>query len=579
MAIDSPALEGEYDVVIVGSGGGAVPAALVAKQQGKSAVILEKQDKFGGSTSFSGGVWWIPNSSLLKEAGIPDSFERAREYFESCVTHKGPGVTSQRRDAFLKAAPRMIDYLRDKGLKVRRPRDDWPDYYDNLPGGEPLGRSLLPEPFDLNELGPWKQHLGLYPPFAELPLPADEFPTLFMLKRTWAGKMKALRFAALVARDKLTGRQTVGTGAAIQGRMLQLALREGLNIQLNSPAKGLIVEGGRVAGVVITRDGKDVEVRARNGVIMNVGGFSHNKAMREMFTDGPSSIEWTNSNPGDTGEMVQAMMDLGAATDCLDTAWWVVTSRNTNGEWPEGAIWKDGSIRPFQHHVDLSLPHLVMVDQNGRRIANEAGSYMEIGERIYARNRETGGRAIPCWVIFDKRNRERYPWGAMPPGKTPKSWLDSGYMKKADTLDGIAAMCGIDPAGLKEEVTRFNRFCETGVDEDFGRGSRRFDNVHGDPTVKPNPNLGKIEQGPFYAVAIYPGDVGTAGGVVADEYARVLKDDGTIIPGLYAIGNSTASVFGRCYPAAGASIAASFAFGFVAAHHATGSNELERILA
>jgi 3-oxosteroid 1-dehydrogenase len=491
----------------------------------------------------------------------------------------GPGVTPQRRDAFLKAGPVMIDYLRGQGLKVRRPRDDWPDYYDTLPGGEPKGRSLMAEPFNLHELGEWEDHLAMYPPMRELPMGAEEFPTLFMMKRTWAGMMKTFRFAGLMAKDKLTGRQTVANGAAIQGRMLQIALREQVNIQLNSPASRLIQEDGRVVGVVIRRDGKDVEVRARLGVIINVGGFSRNKAFRQKVTDGPTGDEWTSANPGDTGEMVQAMMDIGAATDCLDTAWWVVTSRNTNGEWPEGAIWKDGSVRPFLHHIDLSMPHSLMVDQNGRRVANEAGAYMEIGERIYARNRETGGKAVPCWVIFDKRHRDRYPWGAMPPGKTPQSWLDSGYMKKADTIEEIAALCGIDPVGLTTELERFNGFCDTGVDEDYGRGSRRFDNVHGDPTVKPNPNLGRIDQGPYYAVAIYPGDVGTAGGVVADEYARVLRDDSSIIPGLYAIGNSTASVFGRCYPAAGASIGASFTFGFVAAHHATGSNELERILA
>lgn len=579
MAIVNPPLEAEYDLVIVGSGGGSVPAALVAKQQGRTAVILEKETRFGGSTSFSGGVWWIPNNSLLREAGIADSFERSREYFDSCVTYSGPAVTPQRRDAFLKAAPRMLDWLRDKGLKVRRPRDDWPDYYDNLPGGEPQGRSIMPEPLNLRELGQWEDHLAIYPPMASLPMPAEEYPTLFLMKRTWAGKRKALRMAWLMLRDRLTGRHTVGNGSAIQGRMLQIALREGLEIQLGSPARQLIVEGGKVTGVMIERDGKSIPVRARQGVLVNVGGFSRNKSFRQKVTDGPTTGEWTSANPGDTGEMVQAMIDIGAATDCLDTAWWVVTSRNTNGEWPEGAIWKDGRVFPFMHHLDLSMPHSIMVDQNGRRVADEAGAYMEIGERIYQRNRETGGRAVPCWVIFEKRHRERYPWGAMPPGKTPRSWLDSGYMKKADTLEELAELCGIDPHGLVAEAQRFNRFCDTGVDEDFGRGCRRFDKLHGDPTVKPNPSLGKVEQGPFYAVAIYPGDVGTAGGVVTDEYARVLKDDGSIIPGLYATGNSTASVFGRCYPAAGASIGASFTFGFIAAHHATGSNELERIIA
>jgi 3-oxosteroid 1-dehydrogenase len=224
------------------------------------------------------------------------------------------------------------------------------------------------------------------------------------------------------------------------------------------------------------------------------------------------------------------------------------------------------------HHLDLSLPHLIMVDQTGRRVANEAGAYMEVGEAMYDRQQQNG-KAFPCWTIFDQRNRDRYHWGASTPGKTPKDWIESGYMKKADTLQELAKICGIDWPGLRDEVGKFNSYCKTGKDLDFNRGGRAFDRAHGDPTVKPNPNLGSIEQGPFYAVAMFPGDVGTAGGLVTDEFARVLKQDGSIIPGLYATGNTTASVFGRCYPGAGASIAASFTFGLLAAHHAAGSEK------
>ncbi|WP_294190753.1 FAD-binding protein [uncultured Sphingomonas sp.] len=575
---EMPALRSEYDLIVIGSGGGSMAAALTAKTLGKRAVILEKMDKVGGSTSFSGGVWWIPNSSLLREAGIEDSYEKSRQYYDSVVTYRGPGVTPARRDAFLKGAPRMLDFLIGLGLKVRRPQPNWPDYYDELPGGLREGRSIMPAKFNLKELGAWKDRLALYGPLTHMPMGSDEFPVLFLLKRTMAGKLMAAKYAALMLRDKITGRHTVSNGAAIQGRMLQIALREGIELHRSTPVTRFIVEKDRVVGVVVEQNGREIEVRARDGVIANVGGFSRNKEMRDRVMGGlPTSDEWTNANPGDTGEVIQAMMDMGAATDCLDAAWWVVTSRNTDGSWPEGAVWTDGTVVPFMHHLDLSQPFSIMVDQDGRRIADEAGAYMEIGERIYQRQRETG-RAVPAWIIFDKRHRERYNWGASQPGVTPKSWLESGYMKKADTLAALAAACGIDAAGLEAEVARYNRFCKTGVDEDYGRGSRAFDNAHGDPTVKPNPNLGAIEQGPFYAVAIYPGDVGTAGGVVADEYARVLREDGSVIEGLYAVGNSTASVFGRCYPGAGASIGASFTFGYIAAHHSAGSNELSRIL-
>ncbi len=571
-------LQEAYDLVIVGSGGGSMTAALAAKERGKSVVILEKQDKVGGSTSYSGGVWWVPNNHLLAEQGIADSFEKAREYFDNVVTYQGPGVTPRRRDALLAAAPRVIKFLVDLGLKVRRPNDDWPDYYDDRPGGLPEGRSLMAEPLNLKDLGEWKDHLSIYPPAYGMPLGADEFPTLFLLKRTFAGKMKAVRFGLLSIRDKLLGRISACNGAAIQGRMLQIALKHDVDIQLESPVVGLVTESGRVTGVKVRRDGQDVAVTARSGVICNVGGFSRNDSYRKEMTGGLVGNVWTSANPGDTGEVIQQMIGLGAQTDCVDTAWWVVTSQNTDGTWPGGAIMPDGSIRPYFHHLDLSLPHVILVDQTGKRIANESGSYMDIGEAMLKREREASN-GLPSWAIFDRRHRERYPWGNEMPGKTPEKWIETGYMKRADTLEELAAQCGIDSAGLKQEVARFNGFCRTGRDEDFARGNRAFDRSHGDPSVKPNPNLGAIEQGPFYACAIYPGDVGTAGGVVADEYARVLDNSGAPIPGLYAIGNSTASVFGRCYPAAGASIIASFAFGYVAALHSLRSNELDEIIA
>lgn len=575
--VANPPLKDEYDLVIVGSGGGSMAAALAARQMGKSVAILEKRDKVGGSTSFSGGVWWVPDNHLLRQAGIPDSFEKAREYFDNVVTYQGPGVTLRRRDALLRAAPRVIEFLCGLGLKVRRPNDDWADYYDDRPGGLPEGRSLMAQPLNLKDLGEWQDLLAMYPLSRGMPIGADEFPTLYLLKRTGAGKRRAMRFALLMMRDKLLGRVSVCNGAAIQGRMLQIALKHGVEIHRETPSTGFLVEDGRVRGVKVLRDGQEAIVRARSGVICNAGGFSRDDSYRKSQTGGLVGSAWTNANPGDTGEVLREMIELGAQTDCMDTAWWLITSRHLDGTWPEGAVMPDGTVLPFFHHMDISFPHVIMVDQTGRRVANEAGSYMDIGEKLIERERETG-KAMPCWAIFDRRHRERYPWGNQPPGKTPKQWLDSGYMKQADTLDELAGMCGIDVAGLKREVERFNGFCRSGVDEDYGRGNRAFDRSHGDPTVRPNPNLGAIEEGPFYACPLLPGDVGTAGGVVADEYARVVRDGGEAIPGLYAIGNSTASVFGRTYPAAGASIIASFAFGYVAALHALGSNELASIV-
>jgi 3-oxosteroid 1-dehydrogenase len=403
-------------------------------------------------------------------------------------------------------------------------------------------------------------------------MPTHEFADLMLVKRTWRGKRKALAMAGRMLKGKLTGQRLAGGGAAIQGRMLQIALREQLPIWTESGLAEFITEAGRVTGIVVQRGGRPVRVQAKEGVLMNVGGFSRSAAMRARFQPQPSSENWTNANLGDTGEAIEMAMALGAAVDCMDEAWWVVTSLGPDGLPPKpGGYTADGSVLPFMHHLDLSLPYSIMVDQLGERFCDEAGAYMEIGQRMYRRQKETG-KAVPSWVIMDSRQRAYYPWGTAAPGQVPDEWLKSGYMIRADSIAELVAKTGIDPAGLARTLGRFNVFCETGVDADFGRGSRAFDRCHGDPTVTPNPNLGAIEKPPFYAVRMYPGDVGTAGGVVTDEHARVLRADGSVIDGLYATGNCTASVVGRCYPAAGASIGAAFTFGYIAAHHALGAD-------
>jgi len=554
-----------YDFVIVGSGGGSMCAALASKSLGKRALIIEKQRKVGGSTGFSGGVWWIPNNPVMKRHGVEDSYERAREYLDAVVTYSGPATTPARREAFLRTGPEMVGFLERNGMAFEY-ADGWSDYYDELPGGQPRGRSLVARLFNIKELGEWAAKLSRYPGFP-LPMNAHEFPDLLLVKRTWAGKRAAARLAGRMLYQQLTGKELVGAGAAIQGRMLQIALREDLPIWTQTPVNDFIVENDGVTGVIAQRGGREIRVRALEGVLINVGGFSRNAEMRNKYQPQPSSNAWTNANPGDTGEIIEAAMRLGANVDCMEESWWVVTSMGPNQTWPEGAITADGTIVPFMHHLDLSLPFSMMVDGNGERFCDEAGAYMEIGQRMYERHRQTG-KAVPSWLVMDSRQRKNYSWGTAPPGKIPKQWLDSGYLVAADSITELASKCGIDAAGLQATVQRFNGFCRSGVDEDFGRGSRAFDRCHGDPTIKPNPNLGAIEQAPFYACRMYPGDVGTAGGVVTDEHARVLRADGSAIPGLYATGNSTASVMGRCYPGAGASIGASFVFGYIAARHA-----------
>ncbi|MBD5804970.1 3-oxosteroid 1-dehydrogenase [Azoarcus sp. Aa7] len=555
-----------YDFVIVGSGGGSMVSALVAKDHGKSVLILEKQAKVGGSTGFSGGVLWIPANPLMAREGLPDSCERARAYFDAAVPYSGPGSTPERREAYLRTGPEMVEYLQSKGMKFKRP-EGFSDYYDHLPGGEPRSRSLVAELFDINELKEWKDRLSIYPG-APLRLGLDELPGLLLMKRTWKGKAAALRLGLRLLLMRLSGKDLRGAGGALQGRMLQIALRENIPIWPNTPVSDFIVDDGRVTGVVAHRNGAPLRIQARNGVLINAGGFARNLEMRRQYGRQPASTDWTMANPGDTGEMIQATLRLDATVDCMDTAIWGVTSLGPGGLYPEGAHGVDGRPLPFGHHFDISFPHVILVDQDGQRFCNEAGSHMDIGEIMYEHQRQAG-RSIPGWAIIESRHRERYLWGSVF-GKTPDSWLSSGYMIRADSIEDLARQCNIDLGRLHATIERFNGFCRSGVDADFQRGGKAFDRCHGDPTVKPNPNLGAIEKPPFFAVRTYPSDVGTFGGLVTDADARVLRKDGSPIPGLYATGNSTASVMGRTYVGGGASIGASFIFGYRAALHAVG---------
>ncbi len=545
------------DLLIVGSGAGAFPAALLAKDHGLEPLILEKCDKIGGTTAISGGVLWIPRNHLMAREGIADSMERARQYLDSAIRHAGPATTPARREAFLRHGFEAIEYLERKGMKLKRPKL-WPDYHSDLPGAEQTSRSLLAELFDLNELGPWKAKLALstMPPMR---FTMDEFSSLILVKRLWSARLAAARLALRTLRMKFTGQDLRGGGAAWQGRMLQIAVRENIPIWTESPVTRLLTDQGRVVGAEVTHQGRVIRIQARRGVLLNSGGFARNAAMRMHYGRQPAYPRNTNAGPGDTGEMIEAGISLGAAVDCMDEALWGVSSLGPDEQLPPGAP------LPFGHHFDISLPHAILVDQNGRRFTNEAASYMEVGQNLYRRHAETG-KGIPAWAIIESRHRERYLWGGVA-GKTPKSWLSSGYMKKSATLDGLARECGIDPAGLRATINRFNGFCRDGVDADFARGAKAFDNSHGDPTVRPNPNLGAIETPPFYAAAIYPGDVSTWGGLVSDEHARVLRADGSAIEGLYATGTATASVCGRTYPGAGASIGPALTFGYIAALH------------
>jgi len=540
-----------FDLVIVGSGCASVTAALAAKAMGKSAVILEKQALFGGSTAYSGGIAWIPNNPLMDD----DSEEAARTYLDHIVGPEDKASPRAKREMFLKEGPRAVQFLLDSGVKLIRV--PWPDYYSSAPGGHELGRTVSAALFDVNELGDWKDKLGSFYGFPPLPVGSWEFVDLTLAKRTWKGRFAALRLAGNMLRDKLTGARRRGSGNAVQGRFLKAALDAGIPVRLSNELTGLEVADGRVVGVRVATPQGERTIAARHGVLLNAGGFSRNLAMRQKYQPQPATTDWTMANPGDTGDVMQMALALGADVDCMEEAWWT-----------PGSLLPDGKYAGFHVPGESGKPHIVIVGPDGRRVGNEAGSYMEFGQRMYAKG------AVPSWAIIESRALRYYSWGPLQVGQSLKPWIENGYLVTAGTLAGLAEKCGIDPAGFADEIARFKGFAARGVDEDFQRGISHHNRSMGDPNNTPNPSLGAIEQAPFYAVKIWPLDVGTSGGVVTDEFARVLKADGAPIAGLYAAGNITAPVVGHRYPGAGASIGGGIAFGYVAARHALGANEV-----
>jgi len=547
-----------FDFVVVGSGGGSMCAALVACSAGKTAVVLEKTDLIGGTTARSGGVMWIPNNPFMKQDGVPDSLEAAAQYLDAVVGDHNdtPGASKARRRAFLEEGPKMLDFLIGKGLKFSR-ISSWPDYYDEAPGSSVPGRTVVADLFDVNELGEAKNLLR--PNFLTLPVSLEDALKLPHVKKSWPAKKALVRVGLRILGSKLTGKNYVTAGAALQGRMMQAALKAGADLRVNAAVKELIVEGGKVSGVVTEKDGKPHHVGARLGVLVNAGGFALNQAMRDQYMPG-SSTGHTSVAEGDTGEMIQEMMRHGAAIAQMDS---FVGSPLSLPPGSEAA-----PIKPGAQGV-TAAPHAILVDQSGVRYLNEGGSYTEYCQRMIERNKEIP--AIPSYAIFDSRVMKNVMiGGSMPGSKKPDEWTEKGYLHTADTIEGLAASLKIDPATLRATVDRFNGFVAAGADTDFKRGARAYDRWLGDPFHTPNETLGEISESPFHAIPVIPGDVGSLGGVVTDEMARVLREDGTPIPGLYATGVSAASVMGRTSPGSGVNIGPSFVWGYVAAKDAVG---------
>jgi len=549
-------LEQEYDVVVVGSGAAGMAAALTARKAGLRTVVIEKAPHFGGSTARSGGGVWIPNNEVLRRDGVPDTPEAARQYLHAIV---GDVVPVEKIDTYLERGPEALSFLLANSPLRMQWVPDYSDYYPEQPGGRVGGRSIEPKPFDLKRLG--AQRAKLEPDYGKSPLNVTvtqaDFRWATLMMRTPRGVARVLRIGARWLWAMLRRKDLAVRGQAFAGALRVGLMEAGIDVVLETPLEELVVENGRVTGVVVTHEGARRTVRARHGVILGCGGFEHDVQMRREYQREPIGSEWTVGAAANTGDGIRAGAKLGAALELMDDAWWGPSIPLTGGPWFCLA--------------ERTLPGGIMVNARGERFMNEALPYVEAVHRMYGGEYGRGegpGENIPCWMIIDQRYRNRYVFAGVPPRRPfPGRWYKAGVVVRANSVAELAEKIGVPAAALGATVERFNGFVRDGRDADYGRGDSGYDRYYGDPTVKPNPCLAPIDKGPFYAITMVPGDLGTKGGLATDVHGRVQRTDGSVIEGLYAAGNAASPVMGHTYAGPGATIGPALTFGYLAARH------------
>jgi succinate dehydrogenase/fumarate reductase flavoprotein subunit len=552
----------DVDVLVVGTGASGMAAAITAASQGLKVLVVEKQPQFGGTTARSGGWLWVPGTHLATQQGIQEAPGAARTYLQhEAGTHFDPA----RVDAFLSEGPKAIAFFTSKTCVQFDMPATFPDYHAEAPGGAPGGRSMVTRPFDGHALGDRVKLLA--PPLPELTvfgMMLGSGPEIRHFMRAFRSLESFVFVAKRLARHALDVLQhgrgmTLTNGNALAGRLAKAAMDLGIPVWLESPVQQLLVEHDGVKGAFVERQGVRTLVRARRGVVLACGGFPHDIARRaQLFPHAPSGTEhFTPSPTANTGDGLRLAESVGGRVDPTipHAAAWVPTSVTQR---------PDGSQGVMPHFIDRAKPGVIAVSPQGRRFTNEGNSYHDFVQAMVATCRAEGATDIHAWLLCDHKTLRQYGLGCVAPFPMPIGrHLRSGYLQRGATWAALAGAIGVPAATLEQTVQRFNETARRGEDPDFGKGSKAYNRYQGDANHGPNPCLAPLEQGPFYAIRLVVGDIGTFAGLATDAHTRVLAEDGRPIPGLYAVGNDAASIMGGNYPGAGITLGPAITFGYI----------------
>jgi succinate dehydrogenase/fumarate reductase flavoprotein subunit len=534
----------DTDIVIIGAGAAGLSAALAAHEAGASVQVFEKGAQIGGTAAISGGIIWMPQNTHAQAAGIQDSRDDAMAYFMS-LDHGD--IDPDILGSFVDNGPEALSFLESIGAMELMLMESYPDYYLDRPGAKPEGgRALDNTLYSFHDLGEWagKVYAG-----------ADI--QRMMLKETPLGGATGMispeEFGARAEKDLR------GWGQALIGRMLKACLDRGIPIHLEHSAQRLLEEDGRIVGARFTCGDDTITANANKGVIIATGGFEWNKGLSSTFLRGPMTAP--ASPPGNTGDGLKLAMRAGAALGNMTSAWWMTSMKIPGDAWPANGENIPSAERALPVLIERTLPHTMMVNAAGERFCNEANNYSALAGAFQSFDPATYDYPnLPAYLVFDQQYRDQYPFGPIMPGQETPNWV-----YRADTMEDLAALLGVDAEALKQTQERFNSFAQSGEDEDFGRGASDYDRFYGDRRHEgAGATLGEINTPPYYAVPIEIGALGTNGGAKTNANAQVLDLDGTPLPGLYAAGNVMAAATGSVYAGAGGTLGPTLTFGVVA---------------